>query len=400
MSDRSFDLVIIGGGIVGLAVGRELLRRNPGRQVAVAEKEERVAHHQSGHNSGVIHSGVYYKPHSAKARLCVEGRAELLRFCEQNEIPYALRGKLILAVKEAELPLLDELHRRGQANRVQGIELIGPDQIAEREPYARGLRALAVPTAGVVDYRAVCAAIAKEIQETGGQILLGHRVTGIVKRPAERILQTTRGVLRTRRVVACGGLQCDRLAAMSSAPQEFRIVPFRGDFYTLRPAAAELVRSMIYPVPDPRFPFLGVHFTRRIDGEVWAGPNAVLALDREAYKRFGFRIEDEWSTLTWPGFWRLARKYWRSGAAELWRDWVKSSYLRQLQRYVPEVQGADLLPGPCGIRAQAVARDGRLVDDFAFSEADGVLHVLNAPSPAATAAFAIAKEIVDRLDNP
>jgi (S)-2-hydroxyglutarate dehydrogenase len=397
LASSHFDQIVVGGGIVGLTVTRELLRRQPRRSIAVLEKEPSLAQHQTGHNSGVIHSGVYYKPGSLKARLCLEGRREMLRYCEEHGIPHSITGKLIVATEREELPALERIYERGRANGVAGMSLIGGERISEFEPHARGRMALRVPTAGIVDYRAVAAAIADEVRGRGAEILLGRKVTGIARRTDEIVLETASESLSTKRVVACGGLQCDRLAAMSSASRDVRIIPFRGDYWVLRDSAQRFVRSMIYPVPDPRFPFLGVHFTKRIDGEVWAGPNAVLALARERYGRLRIEPGDAWKILTWPGFWRLAAHHWQVGMIELWRDFVKSAYLQQLQRYVPEIESQDLLPGPCGIRAQAVDRPGNLLDDFLILETEGVVHVLNAPSPAATAAFAIAREIADRI---
>ena len=383
---------------MGLAVAREVLLRRPGSRVALLEKETATAGHQSGHNSGVIHSGVYYKPGSLKARLCREGRERLLRFCDEKAIPYRLDGKLIVAVGERDLRPLDEIFARGQANGIKGIERIGPEGIREREPHARGLGAVWVPSAGAVDYRAVAAALGEDVRTRGGEILLQAEAKRIDARAGVPTVFTEDASFQALRVVACAGLQSDRLAA-SRAREESRIVPFRGDYYFLRPEARHLVRSMINPVPDPRFPFLGVHFTRRMDGEVLAGPNAVLALAREGYGRFHLRPRDAWSTFSWAGFWRFAGRHWRTGMVEMWRDYVKAAYLRRLQTFVPEIQSADLLPGPCGIRAQALRRDGGLVDDFVIRQDGPVTHVVNAPSPAATSSLAIAREIVDRVEG-
>jgi L-2-hydroxyglutarate oxidase len=389
---------VIGGGIVGLAVAREILRRRPGSTLALVEKEPALARHQSGHNSGVIHSGVYYKPGSLKARLCREGRERLIRFCDEKRIPYRIDGKLIVATRPEDLAPLEEIHTRGQANGIEGLQKLAPEGMREREPHVRGLAALWVPSAGVVDYRAVAAAIAEDVRASGGEIVLGAEAERIESRPDGPTVVTRSGDFRASRIIACAGLQSDRLAAGRDRP-DLRIVPFRGDYYVLRVEARGLIRSMVNPVPDPRFPFLGVHFTRRIDGEVLAGPNAVLALDREGYGRFHVRLRDDWSTFAWPGFWRFAARHWRTGAAEMWRDYVKAAYLRRLQAFVPEVRSADLLPGPCGIRAQALRRDGSLVDDFVIREEGRVTHVVNAPSPAATSSLAIAREIVDRVEG-
>jgi L-2-hydroxyglutarate oxidase len=395
-ADRTYDRVVVGGGIVGLATAREILLRSPGIRIAVLEKEPFLARHQTGHNSGVIHTGVYYRPGSLKARLCVEGRAALLRFCDAKRIPYALTGKLIVAVAERERSLLEELGARGRANGVDGIELLPRDAIREREPHAVGIAAIWVPGAGIVDYVAVAEAIADEVRGLGGEILLEQEARGIHHDGSGLTIDTSRGPVKARRLVACAGLQCDRVASLSGPVDGVRIIPFRGDYYRLRPEARSLVRSMIYPVPDPRYPFLGVHFTRRMDGDVWAGPNAVLALAREGYGRTGFALRDAADMATWPGLWRVLRRHWRAGLAELWRDWIKEVYARDLARYVPEIRPHDLLAGPSGIRAQAVARDGSFVEDFAMVEDGPALHVMNAPSPAATSSFAIAREIVDR----
>lgn len=392
----SYDWVVVGGGIVGLATAREILLRSPSLRVALLEKEEALARHQTGHNSGVIHTGVYYRPGSLKARLCVEGRAALLRFCDAKGISYSLSGKLIIAVEERERPLLEELAARGRANGVEGIGLLPGDAIREREPHAVGIAALWVPSAGIIDYVAVAQAIAEEARGLGAVISVGHEVRGIVRDGNGLTVKTSQGTVSARRLIACAGLQCDRVASLSGAVDGLRIIPFRGDYYRLRPEARSLVRSMIYPVPDPRYPFLGVHFTLRVDGDVWAGPNAVLALAREHYGRIGIAPRDVADMAAWPGLWRVLRRHWRAGLAELWRDWVKEVYARDLARYVPAIRPSDLLPGPSGIRAQAVARDGSFVEDFAITEQGAALHVLNAPSPAATSSLAIAREIVDR----
>ena len=400
MNETRFDRVVVGGGIVGLAVAREVLLRNPGSRLALLEKEEALARHQSGHNSGVIHSGVYYRPGSLKARLCREGRERLLEFCDEKRIPYRISGKLIVAVRPRDLPPLEKIYANGRANGVPGLERIGPDGIREREPHARGLGAIWVPSAGVIDYRAVAEALAEDVRARGGEILVTRRAVRIAARPDGAAVETAEGTIAAGRVFGCAGLQSDRLARSADGREDLRIVPFRGDYYVLRPEARDLIRSMINPVPDPRFPFLGVHFTRRLDGEVLAGPNAVLSLAREGYGRFRVDLADDWSTLSWPGFWRFAGRHWRTGVAEVWRDYVKAAYARRLRAFVPAIRTADLLPGPCGIRAQALGRDGRLVDDFVVRSEGAVAHVVNAPSPAATSSLAIAREVVDRVEGP
>ncbi|MGH7680494.1 MAG: L-2-hydroxyglutarate oxidase [Candidatus Eiseniibacteriota bacterium] len=393
---QAYDLAIVGGGILGLATAREVLLRVPGMKVVVLEKESSLARHQTGHNSGVIHTGIYYKPGSLKARLCVEGRTRLLALCDRAGIRYSLPGKLIVAVEDRELPLLNELEARGRANGVPGIERLSPEAIREREPHVTGVAALWVPGAGIVDYVAVAEAIATELRGLGADILLEHEARAIGPDPDGVRITTRPRTVVARRLVACAGLQCDRVAALSSPANGLRIVPFRGDYYRLRPEARSLVQSMIYPVTDPRYPFLGVHFTPRIDGGVWAGPNAVLSLAREGYGRTGFDVRDAADLARYPGMWRVLKRHWRTGMGELWRDWVKGAYARDLARYVPDIQPRDLLPGPSGIRAQAVARDGTFVEDFAIVEQGPAVHVINAPSPAATSSLAIAREIVAR----
>ena len=391
-----FDVAVVGGGIVGLATAREVLRRAPASRVVLLEKERAIARHQTGHNSGVIHSGVYYRPGSLKARLCVEGREAMIRFCQAKSIPYAITGKLIVAVDEAERPRLDDIHARGRANGVEGLELLTGPAIQEREPHATGVAALWVPGAGIVDYGAVAEAVARDAASMGAEILVAHEARAVHRDGDGVRIESDGESIAAKRLVACAGLQCDRVAARSGRVEDLRIIPFRGDYYRLRPEARALIRSMIYPVPDPRYPFLGVHVTRRVDGDVWAGPNAVLSLAREGYGRTSFAPRDVLDSLSWPGLWRILQRHWRAGVSELWRDWIKEVYARDLARYVPAVGARDLMDGPSGIRAQAVARDGSFIEDFAISADGPEFHVMNAPSPAATSSFAIAREIVDR----
>jgi L-2-hydroxyglutarate oxidase len=366
-------VAVVGGGIVGLATAHELTRR--GAAVTLFEKESTLAFHQTGRNSGVIHSGVYYKPGSAKARLCVRGGALLRRFCDENGVPWLECGKLIVARCEDELPMLEELHRRGDENGVPRLALL--DRFDEIEPHAAGIRALHVPTAAIVDYRAVAAALARRIEAAGGTIRLNTRISTLPS--------------GFDRVVVCAGLHADRLARTS----EMKIVPFRGEYYAVR--RPDLVRGLLYPVPDPRFPFLGVHFTRTIDGGLEAGPNAVLALAREGYRWRDVNLRDVFETLTYPGFWRLMAKVWRTAAGEVTRSLSKRAFTRALQSLVPSIEVDDLVRVPAGVRAQALGRDGALVDDFAIVRRDNAVHVLNAPSPAATASLAIAEEIVNAV---
>jgi L-2-hydroxyglutarate oxidase LhgO len=385
------DVVVVGGGILGLATARRLLIERPSLRVELLEQERELAAHQSGHNSGVVHAGLYYAPGSLKARLCREGKAELEAYCATRGIAIERVGKLVVAVADDELERLDALHARATANGVPGLELVGPERIRELEPHGAGIRALWSPTTAIVDFRAVALAYADDVRGAGGSIRTASRVTGIADRGDRVVVRTADGETEARVVVACAGLWADRVAAMTGDDRDApRIVPFRGDYYTLTPDARGLVRGLIYPVPDPRFPFLGVHFTRRIDGNVWAGPNAVLAFKRTGYRRRDISLPDLAGTLTYPGFVRLARKHVRTGLAEMWRDVSKRSFLRELQRYVPELRADQIVFGPSGVRAQALARDGTLVDDFDFGGSRRVLHVRNAPSPAATASLAIA----------
>lgn len=399
MPEQTWDIAIIGGGIIGLASAMELLTRRPSLRLVVLEKEPQIAQHQSGHNSGVIHSGMYYNPGSLKARACVAGKSRLIRFCDEHAIPYELCGKVIVATDSEELPRLENLYQRGLANQVTGLELIGPERLREIEPYVVGIKALWAPTTGIVDFTKVAAKYAELVIARGGTILTGHRVEGIARRDGGQHLTTTRGTVTARYVVSCAGLHADRVARLTGAPDTPRIVPFRGDYYVLRPERRDLVKSLIYPVPDPRFPFLGVHFTRRMDGEIWLGPNAVLAFAREGYRRLDFNARDLAESLRYPGFQKLATKFWRTGLAEMYRDFNKTAFLKALQRYMPTLRSSDLLPGPSGVRAQALAPDGTLVDDFTVDHQGDTIHVRNAPSPAATSSLAIADMIADTAQD-
>jgi L-2-hydroxyglutarate oxidase LhgO len=394
--DRVYDVAIVGAGLVGLSTAYQLLRQRPGLRLVVVEKEANVAAHQSSHNTGILHAGLYYRPGSFKARLCREGKAELERFADEHGIPWRRCGKLVVALTEDELPRLRTLAERARANGVEGIEEIGPERIREIEPHVAGLRALYSPGTGVIEFRRVGGALANEIRSQGAQILTSCAVVGIADRGSELVLRTSRGEVLARRLVACAGLYSDRIAAMTGHDREHRIVPFRGDYYMFRAEARRLVRALVNPVPDPRLPFLGVHFTRRLDGEVLAGPNAVLAFAREGYRASDVSLRDLAETLSFPGFYRLLRNYIGTGARELWRDLVKSAFVRQVRRYLPELKVEDLRPGPSGVRAMCLDRKGRLLDDFSFAEGEKVLHVRNAPSPAATACLAIGRYLTQR----
>jgi L-2-hydroxyglutarate oxidase len=390
-----YDIAVIGGGIVGLATALALGERTVASMV-VLEAEDRLATHQTGHNSGVIHSGLYYKPGSLKARNCAEGREALYRFCAETGIAHERCGKVVLATRPGELPLLEALEARGRANGLVGLERLSPDGIREREPHARGLAGLFVPDTGIVDYAAVAEAYARRIRERGGGIVTGARVTRCRHESGELVIETTRDAVRCRGLVNCAGLHADRVARLCGVDPGLVLVPFRGEYYELAPGRRHLVRNLIYPVPDPRFPFLGVHFTRRIGGEVEAGPNAVLALAREGYGRASFSAGDTAEMLAYGGFWRLALAHWRNGLGESWRSWSAGAFVAALRRLVPELTRADVARAGSGVRAQALTRDGRLVDDFHIVEAERMIHVLNAPSPAATASISIGRALAER----
>ena len=399
------DIAIVGGGILGLAVARELARRAPGRRVVVLEREERLAAHQTGHNSGVAHAGIYYAPGSLKARLCVEGVRELAAYCEERGITYDRCGKVIVALDASELPGLDELQRRGEANGVPGLRRLDAGALREIEPHAAGLAALHSPATAIVDFPGVAHALADDVRAAGGEIRCGAEVTGIeVRAPANGggrrvVLRHAGGEVAAGFAVFCAGAWSDRLARRAGADADPRIVPFRGAYLRLAPERASLVRGLIYPVPDPTLPFLGVHLTRHAGGDVLIGPTALLAPARDAYSLRGVRRRDLGETLRWPGTWKLARRFWRTGMTELRHATSAAALTRAAARYVPELRAEDTLPGWAGVRAQALARDGRLVDDFVFSHTERALHVRNAPSPGATAALAIARHVADEAER-
>ena len=395
MESQEYDIAIVGGGIIGLSTAMHLMERFPRLRVAVVEKENELAAHQTGHNSGVIHSGIYYRPGSHKARFCVAGVRKLLDFCDENEIEYEQCGKVIVATDESELGRLEGLYERGTANGVEGLELVGPERLAEIEPHASGVKALWSPRTGIVDYRKVTAVYASRFEEAGGDIFAGAAVKNIERSAGSLALETTRGTLRARHLINCAGLYADRVAGMVEEKVDVRIIPFRGEYYTLRSDSHHLVSGLIYPVPDPRFPFLGVHYTRNINGSVEAGPNAVLALSREGYRKRDVDIGETWGSVSYPGFWRMTLKHWKTGLGEMHRSYRKGVFLRDLQRLLPDIREADLAPGGSGVRAQAVARDGTLLDDFNIIRGREAVHVLNAPSPGATSSLAIGEYIVD-----
>jgi L-2-hydroxyglutarate oxidase len=397
MAKNAYEIVVIGGGIMGLSTAKALLSKFPGSSLLLLEKESRLAFHQTGRNSGVIHSGIYYKPGSLKARLCVEGGREMIEFCREHQVPHEVVGKVVVATREREIPQLEELLRRGTANGVRGLEILGPESLREREPHATGLRALYVPSSGIVDYGGVCSALAGQIQEAGGILKLNSEFFGAVRQGGRWRIRTGDGEISAGFLVNCGGLQSDRVTRRTGFKPTVKIIPFRGEYYKLTPEAEPLVRDLIYPVPNPLFPFLGVHFTRMVGGGVEAGPNAVLALKREGYHKLSFNLADALETLAYPGFWKLAFKYGREGLKEIYRSIFKSAFVDELKRLVPEIEERHLVASEAGVRAQALDFSGSLVDDFRLLEGEGALHVLNAPSPAATASLPIGREIAQKV---
>jgi (S)-2-hydroxyglutarate dehydrogenase len=392
----STDVAIIGGGIVGLATAYQLTRELPGRKVVVLEKEAELALHQTGHNSGVLHSGIYYKPGSLKAINCRQGKKLMEEFCAAEAISYEICGKVIVGLDESELPALERIFERGQANGVI-CEVIGPERLAELEPHSAGIKAIHVPEAGIVNYKQVCQRLAERVRERDGQVLTSARVTKMDRNHDRVVITTAAGEVEASQVVNCAGLQCDRVTAMSGQDPDAKIIPFRGEYFELVPEAQYLCKNLIYPVPDPAFPFLGVHFTRMVEGGVECGPNAVLAFAREGYRKTDFNLADMAETLSYSGFLKLAAKYWKTGLGEMWRSASKAAFVKALQRLVPAIRAEHLHAAPAGIRAQAVLPDGSIVDDFLIQEADRVINVNNAPSPAATASLNIGKTIVERL---
>jgi L-2-hydroxyglutarate oxidase len=392
----STDVAIIGGGIVGLATAYQLNKALPGRKVVVLEKEADVGEHQTGHNSGVLHSGIYYKPGSLKAINCREGTKLMEAFCAEEGIAFEICGKVIVAIGESDLPALERIYERGQANGV-ACEVIGPERLKELEPHAAGIKAIHVPEAGIVDYKQVCHRLAERIREAGGQVLTSATATKIERKGDRVVVTTAAGEVEAAQLVNCAGLHSDRVTALGGQTPDAKIIPFRGEYFELKPEAERLCKNLIYPVPDPAFPFLGVHFTRMIHGGVECGPNAVLAFAREGYRKTDVNLSDLAETLGYSGFRKLAAKYWKTGLGEIWRSASKTAFVKALSRLVPEIRAEDLKPAPAGIRAQAVTPDGAMVDDFLIQEADRIVNVNNAPSPAATASLNIGKTIVERL---
>ncbi len=394
---QDVNVAIVGGGIVGLATAHELSERRPGLSLAVLEKEKKLAAHQSGRNSGVLHSGIYYRPGSLKARNCRQGKEAMERFCAEQDIPFDVCGKVIVAVSEDELPRLENIYARGQQNGIR-CEIIDRDRLHELEPHAAGVKAIHVPEAGIVDYLRVCERMGEIITERGSQIYYSTEVRAIRQSAGRVAIETVQGDLEADVLVNCAGLHSDRVTKLSGGDVEAKILPFRGEFYELKPEMRHLCRNLIYPVPDPSFPFLGVHFTRMIDGRVECGPNAVLAFAREGYEKLDFNLRDLLEALTYPGFLRLAARHWRVGAGEMWRSFSKAAFVKALQRLMPAIRSEHLEPARAGVRAQAISPDGGLVDDFLIQPRGRVINVGNAPSPAATSALNIGKIIADEVE--
>ena len=399
MQDSQLDVVIVGGGIVGLATAYSLLTTNPALKLVVLEKEPSLGAHQTGHNSGVIHSGLYYKSGSLKAKNCIEGYAKLLQFCREHEIAHEICGKIVVALSEQERSQLEMLRQRGEQNGLTGIRRLNKTEIVEIEPHCTGIDGLFVPQTGIVDYTAVVMRLAERIQNFGGEILTSSEVVEIKESSNTVLVCTKQQRFTTRALITCGGLQSDRLAMQTQPDLDLRIIPFRGEYFELKESAKHLVNNLIYPVPDPNFPFLGVHFTRRIDGTIECGPNAVLAFAREGYRKTDISIREFSQTLAWPGFRKIAFKYWRTGLGEYHRSFSKDAFVAALQKLVPEITANDLQPTGAGVRAQACSRAGSLLDDFEIRQIGRVVHVCNAPSPAATASLAIGDAIASRVSS-
>lgn len=390
----SYDVVVVGAGIVGLSTAYKLSLKKPDLRILVLEKESEVAAHQTGNNSGVIHSGIYYKPGSYKARNCIDGRKQLVDFCEENDVKYDICGKVIVATNDDELPRLQSIYERGKQNGIEGIRLIEKEELAEIEPFAHGVKAIHVPVTGIVDFKGVCEREKELIESKNGEVLFNEEVTAVLHDDQELIIQTLNHEYRTKYLINCGGLHCDHIAESAGYHSPIQIVPFRGEYYKLTPEAQHMVNGLIYPLPNPEFPFLGVHFTRMVLGGVECGPNAVFAFKREGYKKVSFDLDDTIETFQFPGFWRLAYKHWRMGLDEMYRSFSKQAFVEGLQHLVPAIQSHHIEPAPAGVRAMALTPEGEIVDDFYFVKSRNEIHVLNAPSPAATAGLSLGDEIV------
>lgn len=389
------DIIIVGGGIVGLATALQILQKMPTLRVRVIEKEHELAKHQTGNNSGVIHSGLYYKPGSLKARNCIEGYRMLITFCEENGVPFELCGKIVVATDEHELPLLQTLYQRGEQNGLTGFRMLKSEALKEYEPHVKGLAGFFVPQTGIVDYKVVAEKYGEQIRNRGGEIILGEKVVKIIKERSTVTVVTDKTTHHAGMIVNCAGLYSDKVAHLASENIDIKIIPFRGEYFKLKKEREHLVKNLIYPVPDPNFPFLGVHFTRMMRGGVEAGPNAVLAFSREGYRKSDINFKELSETLAWPGFQKVAAKYWRTGLGEMYRSFSKSAFTKALQKLIPDIREADLVEGGAGVRAQACDRTGGLVDDFLIFEEPQVINVCNAPSPAATSSLSIGRSVAE-----
>lgn len=391
-----YDIIVIGGGIVGLATGMKIKQQRPELSIAILEKENAVAQHQTGNNSGVIHSGLYYKPGSLKATNCIRGYHELVQFCEAENIPFEITGKVVVATRKEQIPLLNRLYERGNQNCLEGIRQITLDELKELEPYCAGVAALHVPQTGIVDYKNVAEVYARKLKELGGLIFLGQKVANIRQQASINYIETDQDIFQSRVIINCAGLYSDKVADMTNLdPEDVKILPFRGEYYKLKKEREYLVKNLIYPVPDPNFPFLGVHFTRMMKGGVEAGPNAVLAFKREGYKRTDFNLKEFKESISWPGLQKVAAKYWKTGLGEYYRSFSKSAFTKALQELIPDIQETDLVDGGAGVRAQACDRTGGLLDDFHITENRMAINVLNAPSPAATSSLSIGRTVCE-----
>ena len=390
-----YDIIVIGGGIVGLATALKIKEKTPSLKLALIEKEPRLSAHQTGHNSGVIHSGVYYKPGSLKAQNCIRGYQMLLDFCQVHEVPYELCGKVIVATHPSELPQLDTIMARGEQNGLTGLKRLSEPELKEHEPHVNGIAGILVPQTGIIDYTAVSLKYAEQVQAADGDIILGERVEAIEAQPSGSVVFTHQRSYSTRLVINCAGLYSDKIAQMTQPNLNIRIIPFRGEYYDLKESKQHLVKNLIYPVPDPNFPFLGVHFTRMIHGGAEAGPNAVLAFRREGYRKADVNLQELGETMRWPGFQKVAKRYWQTGMGEIYRSFSKAAFTKALQKLIPEIQEDDLLPGSAGVRAQACDKEGGLLDDFLILENEIAVNVCNAPSPAATSSLSIGQTVAE-----
>lgn len=394
-----YDFTVVGAGIVGLSTAYKLSLTYPDSNILIIEKESGVAAHQTGHNSGVIHSGIYYKPGSYKAKNCVDGRHQLVEFCKENNIALDVCGKVIVASDDSEIPKLIEIFERGKENKIEDIRLINQSELNDIEPWVKGVKAIHVPCAGIVDFAGVCKVLSKKLTQTGNNLLFSEAVNGAFHTNGYLTLETSKRRLKTKYLINCGGLHADRIARASGVQSPIKIVPFRGEYYDLTPEAAHKVKGLVYPLPNPEFPFLGVHFTRMALGGVECGPNAVFAFKREGYKKGSFNIKDTIETVDFPGFWKLAGKHWKMGLDEMYRSYSKKGFLKNLQKLIPSIQLNDLTGSPSGVRAMALQPNGEILDDFYFETTDREVHVLNAPSPAATAGLSIGDEIVSKVQS-